>query len=76
MWWLFKAYNFDKLRWGVTALNQNTPYDYGSIMHYDSTAFSVNRRPTIVPKKSNVVIGQREALSEIDIIEIRKYYGC
>ena len=45
-------------------------------MHYESTAFSNNGRPTIVPKRSNTFIGQREVLSEIDISEIRKYYGC
>jgi Astacin (Peptidase family M12A) len=28
----------------------NTFYDFASIMHYDSTAFSVNGRPTIVPR--------------------------
>jgi hypothetical protein len=28
----------------------NTLYDFASIMHYDSTAFSVNGRPTIVPR--------------------------
>ena len=57
-------------------MNQNTPYDYGSIMHYESTAFSTNGRPTIIAKKSNVVLGQRKQLSAIDIVEIRSFYGC
>jgi hypothetical protein len=51
------------------------PYDYDSIMHYDSSAFTVNGKPTIVPK-INVALGQRERLSSIDVQKIRKYYGC
>lgn len=52
------------------------PYDYGSVMHYQSLAFSKNGKPTIIPKHRGVKIGQREGLSPIDISEIRKYYGC
>ncbi len=45
-------------------------------MHYAADAFSANGKPTIVPKRSNVVLGQREQLSAIDITEIRAFYGC
>lgn len=31
-----------------------TRYDYASLMHYSSTAFSKNGRATIVPKRSGV----------------------
>ena len=57
-------------------LYQQTPYDYGSLMHYGPTAFSINQQSTIIPKQSGVTIGQREKLSSIDITEIRNYYGC
>lgn len=51
-------------------------YDYGSVMHYPSTAFSKDGKPTIVPLKSlnGVVMGQREKLSDMDIARINAKY--
>lgn len=51
------------------------PYDYGSIMHYSSRAFSRTGKPTITPKKANVTIGQRDGLSELDRAAISYLYG-
>ncbi|CAF3623452.1 unnamed protein product [Rotaria sp. Silwood1] len=69
------SYNFEK--YDNTAVDtQNTPYDYGSVMHYGPTAFSKNGLNTIEPLQSGVVIGQRQTLSEIDIQEVRLFYGC
>ncbi|CAF0972711.1 unnamed protein product [Rotaria sordida] len=70
------GHNFNKYTWGTTVLNQNSPYDYGSIMHYGANGFSSNGKPTITPKQPNTKIGQREKLSATDINEIRAYYGC
>lgn len=55
-----------------------TPYDYLSIMHYDSYAFSRNGRQTIVAKneKFNRIMGRRERLSYGDILRIRRMYNC
>lgn len=48
-------------------------YDFGSIMHYPATAFSINGQPTIVTKNGES-IGQRNGLSETDIETVRATY--
>ena len=55
--------NFELLTAGVT---EYSDYDYGSIMHYGETFFSKSGRPTIIVS-DGIEIGQREALSEMDI---------
>uniref|UniRef100_A0A4W4GKI3 Metalloendopeptidase n=1 Tax=Electrophorus electricus TaxID=8005 RepID=A0A4W4GKI3_ELEEL len=48
-------HNFNK----IATLNQETPYDYNSVMQYHKTAFSKNGLPTMVPiPNSNVAFGQ------------------
>ena len=49
------------------------PYDYGSIMHYPATAFSINGQPTI-RVKGGQPIGQRSGLSQGDIAAIKLMY--
>src|SRR5262245_12021735 len=52
-------------------------YDYGSIMHYPPTAFSINGQATIValqPIPPGVVMGQRNALSAGDIAGVHTMY--
>ncbi len=69
--------------WGnffQTPFNRHyTPYDFESIMHYRSTAFSKNGKPTLVPRKKYAhylpVMGQRETLSLGDQITAQKIYG-
>merc|ERR1711931_131569 len=66
-------YNFQK----QDTNNQNTPYDYTSIMHYGRTAFSTNGLDTITPiPDPNQSIGQRTSLSKGDILRINKLYSC
>ncbi|XP_006636778.2 hatching enzyme 1.2-like [Lepisosteus oculatus] len=68
-----RNYNFEK----YNTNNLNTPYDYGSIMHYGKYAFSEDGDPTIVPKPNpNVPIGQREGPSSIDLLKINTLYKC
>ncbi len=50
-------------------------YDYGSIMHYPSWAFSKNGNDTIIPLQDGVEIGQRTHLSEGDLAAIAQMYG-
>uniref|UniRef100_A0A671SNS6 Metalloendopeptidase n=1 Tax=Sinocyclocheilus anshuiensis TaxID=1608454 RepID=A0A671SNS6_9TELE len=68
------AYNFQK----QNTNNQNTPYDYGSIMHYGKTAFTIQPGlETITPIPDETVeIGQRQGMSNTDILRINKLYGC
>ncbi|XP_015592931.1 zinc metalloproteinase nas-13 isoform X2 [Cephus cinctus] len=52
-------------------------YDYGSVMHYSSNAFSKNGKPTMEPRgKTKAVLGQREGFSKKDIQKIRRMYKC
>lgn len=53
------------------------PYDYGSLMHYPATAFSINGQPTIVALQAlppGVVMGQRTGLSPGDIAGVHMMY--
>ncbi|KAI6175941.1 Zinc metalloproteinase nas-8 [Aphelenchoides bicaudatus] len=54
------------------------PYDYKSIMHYDSLAFSKNGRETLVAKQPQMtqVIGSALDFSPTDLIKIRQMYYC
>nr|BAJ23948.1 hatching enzyme [Alepocephalus longiceps] len=68
------VYNFHK----QNSNNLNTPYDYSSIMHYGRTAFAIQYgQETITPiPDSSVEIGQRQDMSDIDILRINRLYGC
>lgn len=49
-------------------------YDYGSIMHYPSHAFSINGLPTIETIPAGISIGQRSELSAGDIGGVQRMY--
>ncbi|XP_053669114.1 zinc metalloproteinase nas-15-like [Anopheles marshallii] len=66
----FQSYGTDRI------INYGVGYDYGSVMHYNTHAFSANGQPTILPKVANVAIGQRDAMSPGDIQRIRNMYNC
>ena len=49
-------------------------YDYKSIMHYNAYAFSKNGEKTIIPLIADIIIGQREQLSDKDILAVNSMY--
>lgn len=57
----------------VTDASMVGNYDYGSIMHYPATAFSINGQATIVTVDGQP-IGQRNGLSSGDIEAVRSIY--
>ncbi|KAK7883812.1 hypothetical protein WMY93_026935 [Mugilogobius chulae] len=65
-----KEHNFKKVR----TLNQGTPYDYGSVMHYRNTAFSKNGRPTLVARDGHSKFGYATEMSLCDIQRVNRLY--
>jgi hypothetical protein len=41
-----------------------------------SLSSKVRGQPTIIPKKQNVKLGQRKALSKTDCLKVNDLYGC
>nr|XP_032808460.1 uncharacterized protein LOC116941453 [Petromyzon marinus] len=51
------------------------PYDYISITHYGRDAFSGDGiSPTIIPIPDTTTVSQRDCLSPLDVVKIRKMY--
>lgn len=70
-------HNFSKYD-NETVDNYGTAYDYGSVLHYSSFAFSKNGEMTIVPLEegAEAVMGQRLQMSEADIDKLNTMYKC
>ena len=66
-----KEINFEILDAGVQNYG---PYDYGSIMHYGEYFFTATGSATIVVP-DGVTIGQRQALSALDIDSVNNMYA-
>jgi hypothetical protein len=68
------ASNFRKYNSSVVT-DFSLEYDYESIMHYSSKAFSKNGKETIVSKNKNITkLGQREGFTEKDIQKLNRMY--
>eukprot|EP00116_Pleurobrachia_bachei_P002843 sb/3463105/ len=68
--------NFEKFNESMVS-DYGVPYDYNSIMHYGKTFFSIDgRSTTLMPLDEEVDIGQRERLSDLDILQANRLYMC
>jgi len=69
--------NFQKYAAG-RATTHDEPYDKQSVMHYDNYAFAIDGSKRVITSKSNPTetLGQRVGLSDIDIRQLNKHYGC
>ncbi|KAI8121830.1 hypothetical protein FF38_00332 [Lucilia cuprina] len=70
--------NFGKLPHSA-ATAYGVPYDYASIMHYRSTSFSKNGKPTLEALQATpeaLKMGQRHGFSKGDILKIKAMYRC
>jgi hypothetical protein len=71
--------NFDR---NPLSTEQDAPYDFHSIIHYNSDALQKNSEPTIVSKipvlisDSNEIHHVREKLTPIDVYKIQRFYKC
>jgi Astacin (Peptidase family M12A) len=56
--------------------NYGVEYDYGSVMHYPTVAFSIDGSPTIIPTRdlNGQVMGQRLGLSDKDFTRLNNAY--
>lgn len=69
------ASNFNKYGADIIT-NYDVEYDYGSVMHYGPTAFTIDGSQTIIPLKDleGETMGQRLRLSEKDIARTNRMY--
>jgi len=76
---LFKGMEFNFVKQTRDDVDpMGTPYDYDSMMHYGSIAFSKNSLRTIETKncKDRLRIGQRRGFSKLDVQQLNLMYKC
>merc|ERR1740124_924340 len=70
-------HNFNKKTWKEVE-TLGTPYDLSSMMHYGTTAFTINGERTIQTLDYNkrLLIGQKRGFSNVDVKELNLMYDC
>ncbi len=68
-----------KERFYINDYNNEGEYDFDSVMHYYPTDFALPAQKSIQAKSEfqsyQSMMGQRDHLSEIDLLEIQEFYG-
>ncbi|VDD85755.1 unnamed protein product [Enterobius vermicularis] len=62
----------------TSCVTYDIPYEYGSVMHYRNHEFSVNSKPTVVPRDPlhEHTMGSGTGPSFLDVLLINKHYNC
>lgn len=68
-----------KVNFNLQDAELHTPYDFESIMHYESTAFSKNGKDTIIAKapfeRFQISMGRGQLPTESDFLTVRRIYS-
>jgi Astacin (Peptidase family M12A) len=68
------VHNFDI---STSSVLLGADYEYGSVMHYPSNAFAINKDiDTITALQSDVALGSTDGATEVDILEVQLLYQC
>jgi len=72
-----KLHNFNKYELGSEITHLDAEYDTCSLMHYSSTAFSKNGKPTLLKKQQGgCELGNKNDFSIIDVRKLNTLYEC
>lgn len=69
-------FSLENLKKFLLNIFSHVEYDYGSVMHYPATAFTINGSATIVPLRplGENIMGQRVRISDKDILRLNRMY--
>ncbi|TFK15046.1 arginase-2, mitochondrial [Platysternon megacephalum] len=78
MWEYINSGNKGNFKKSDNSNNLGLQYDYSSVMHYGTNAFSnTPGKATIIPiPDASIPVGQRYGLSNLDVAKINKLYNC
>ncbi|ALC39803.1 maker525 [Drosophila busckii] len=68
-----REHNFERYN-NTDVTDFGVEYDYLSVLHYGSHAFSKNGRPTIISKRPDKRFGQRMGLTALDTEKLNRAY--